>query len=382
MTFNITPTHSPLQEDHDVCVVLDDLELSGIGLFDDSTVTFNAATSTLFACDSGGGPTRIAQVNPGGCILAVCTLGDIFYVAGSFSRINGVPAANIAWSQRYPSTGDGYYTQTTTPFRAVGSGGGPNDQINALFCDAKENKVWAGGRFTSPGRGIAVFDLDTNIWSAPPCLGISGARAEVTSITTDCSHSSLSFAGSFLTVFREENAGLNGTNRPDESTSPGGHAQGFGILKWPRASTAVDASIDGTEFCGNTSLFASSTLGVQLLSALGDTIPDDSTGVNDVVHHPSGVIFVGGAFTLATGPASGSSNIIAFKDGALAALAGNGLNGEVTSLLLDGGHLYVGGAFDDTNEGTAASRLSGIAMYDVALGTWSSLGAGIDGRVR
>jgi hypothetical protein len=147
------------------------------------------------------------------------------------------------------------------------------------------------------------------------------------------------------------------------------------------ASTAVDASIGGTEFCGNTSLFASSTLGVQLLSALGDTIPDDSTGVNDVVHHPSGVTSVGGAFTLTTGPASGSSNIIAFKDDALTALAGNGLNGEVTSLLLDGGHLYVGGAFDDTNEGTAASSLSAIAMYDVASGAWSSLGAGIDGRV-
>ena len=163
------------------------------------------------------------------------------------------------------------------------------------------------------------------------------------------------------------------------SSSTAGLARGFGFLEWPRTSTS---SIDGRKFFPNTTLTASDNLAFDILSGLGGVtaLTSPSLGLNTAVHHPSG-IFVGGSFSLTSGSASGSSNIVAFKNGALAAMANGGLNGGVTSMVLNGNQLFVGGAFKDTTSGSTQGKLSGIALYDIQQNTWSALGGGVNGVV-
>lgn len=163
------------------------------------------------------------------------------------------------------------------------------------------------------------------------------------------------------------------------SSNTAGLARGFGFLEWPRTSTS---SIDGRKFFPNTTLTSLDSLAFNVLAGLGGVtaLTSPSLGLNTAAHHPSG-IFVGGSFSLTSGSASGSSNIVAFKNGALAAMAGGGLNGEVTSMVLNGDQLFVGGAFKDTTSGSTQGKLSGIALYDVQQNTWSALGAGVNGVV-
>ena len=65
---------------------------AGLDLFQNSSVSFDPTSSTLLSRSSDGSLTRVASTNPGGSILAGCTLGDVFYIAGSFNSINGVSA--------------------------------------------------------------------------------------------------------------------------------------------------------------------------------------------------------------------------------------------------------------------------------------------------
>ena len=169
------------------------------------------------------------------------------------------------------------------------------------------------------------------------------------------------------------------SNSTNSSSSTVGLARGFGFLEWPRSSTS---SIDGRKFFPNTTLTSLDTLGFDVLSGIGGitALTSPSLSLNTAAHHPSG-IFVGGSFSLTSGSASGSSNIVAFKSGALAAMADGGLNGEVTSMVLYGDQLFVGGAFKDTTSGSTQGKLSGIALYNVQQNTWSALGAGVNGVV-
>jgi len=169
------------------------------------------------------------------------------------------------------------------------------------------------------------------------------------------------------------------SNSTNSSSSTVGLARGFGFLEWPRSSTS---SIDGRKFFPNTTLTSLDTLGFDVLSGIGGitALTSPLLSLNTAAHHPSG-IFVGGSFSLTSGSASGSSNIVAFKSGALAAMADGGLNGEVTSMVLYGDQLFVGGAFKDTTSGSTQGKLSGIALYNVQQNTWSALGAGVNGVV-
>ncbi|KAJ7262315.1 cortical protein marker for cell polarity-domain-containing protein [Mycena haematopus] len=186
---------------------------AGLDLFQNQTVAFDPSTSTLFARSSDGSLDRIASSNSGGRISAGCALDNVFYLAGSFSSIAGTPAANIA-----------SYTPSSGAFAALGSNG-PNGEIDAVYCDTTNAKLWVGGGFTSPGTSVAVWDPKAASWSAPPFKGLDGAEGRVLSITSNSSDSSLFFAGSFITSFVGSGNGttvLNSTNNPSVPASPGG----------------------------------------------------------------------------------------------------------------------------------------------------------------
>ena len=159
-----------------------------------------------------------------------------------------------------------------------------------------------------------------------------------------------------------------------------GTSSGFGFLEWQLgSSTAVDA----TTTLPNATETALDAIGFGLFDALGGatSLRFNMSAVAAVVHHPSGTIFLGGNFTLASGTASSASNIVAFRNGALAGLSNAGLNGPVASLVLDGDKLYVGGSFSDTPSASTQGKLRGVAVYDVQQNQWAALEAGVNGAV-
>lgn len=164
---------------------------------------------------------------------------------------------------------------------------------------------------------------------------------------------------------------VNGTN----GGAAGSGRRVFGFLEWPLSASASGALTNG-------SVTALDTLGFSLLDGLGGGATlTGSPVVSAVAHHSSGLIFAGGNFKLSAGPASGASNIVAFRNGALTQLPESGLNGPVSALLIDGDKLFVAGSFTDTPSGSTQGKLKGLAMYDVAQNQWVALEGGVNGAV-
>jgi hypothetical protein len=202
---------------------------AGLDIFSSSSVSFDPTTSTLLSRATDGSLTRIASTNSGGSIHAGCSIGTTYYFAGSFSTINGVSASNIA-----------AYSPSSGSFSQVGSSG-PDGVINALYCDTSRNKLWAGGKFSSPGGSIAVFDVNADSWSSPPFGGIAGAQSLVSSISPSPSGSSLFFTGSFVASFGNATA-LNGTNNPNVPYSPGASPFSSSLVPIPLQNVQIDGS--------------------------------------------------------------------------------------------------------------------------------------------
>jgi Rax2 C-terminal beta propeller domain/Rax2 third domain len=151
--------------------------------------------------------------------------------------------------------------------------------------------------------------------------------------------------------------------------------RGFGFFEW---NLSGQGNVDATGVIPNSSETSNDALGLQLFSALGNnTSTNVPFIVNDIATHSSGTIFVGGNFTLASGPA----NIVAFKGNSLTGLAGGGLNGPVNALGIVGNTLYVGGAFLDTPSGTGSGAFRGVVQYDIQNDKWNALLAGVNGAV-
>ena len=204
---------------------------AGIDLFDNSTsLSFDSNSSTLLSRASDGSLSKIGSTEDGGAITAGCVLGDTVYFAGSFSTFNGTSVSNVA-----------AYTPSSGKVNALGSGG-PDGEVRALFCDASNKKVWAGGSFSSPGKAVAVWDTSANSWSAPPFGGLSGAGSEVLSITTNASAKSLFFAGSFITTFGSNTTVINGTNNPNVPFSSGATPFSSSLVPIPLQGAQIDAS--------------------------------------------------------------------------------------------------------------------------------------------
>jgi hypothetical protein len=160
-----------------------------------------------------------------------------------------------------------------------------------------------------------------------------------------------------------------------------GLQRSFGFFEWPKSLTSSNNDLDASQILPNSSLTALDGIGIQMNSAIGNSTQLNAANITTVAYHPSGVIFLGGAFHLSSGSATGASNIVMFRDGALVSIADNGLNGPVSALLIDQNRLYVGGAFDDTAAGSTNGQLEGVVAYDIDQNAWTALGAGVNGPV-
>ncbi|KAL1942645.1 hypothetical protein VTO73DRAFT_4885 [Trametes versicolor] len=201
-----------------------------------SSVTFDPSTASLLARSSSDGSlSKVASTNTGGSILAGCALGDVFYFAGSFSSVGSTSASNVA-----------SYTSSSGSISALGTNA-PNGVVRALFCDTSRKQIWAGGQFSSPGASVAVWDIASSSWSAAPFGGLTGAAAEVLSITTNSSQSSLFFSGSFISSFGNGSVPLNDTNNPNVPFSSGATPFSSSLVPVPLNASDVSAAPSSTD---------------------------------------------------------------------------------------------------------------------------------------
>ncbi|TDL24213.1 hypothetical protein BD410DRAFT_786308 [Rickenella mellea] len=210
---------------------------AGLDFFNNSTsVSFDPSTATLLSRASDGSLTRLGSTNAGGKVSSGCALGGAFYFGGLFTSVNGTSATNVASFS--PSSGT---------FSALGTNG-PNGEVKAVFCDSPNNRVWVGGSFSSPASAVAVWDTKANSWAAPPFGGLTGASAEVLSITTNSSDASVFFAGSFVTSFQGNGSVLiNGTNNPNVPFSAGATPFSSSLVPIPLQGAQIDPSAPSTD---------------------------------------------------------------------------------------------------------------------------------------
>lgn len=111
----------------------------------------------------------------------------------------------------------------------------------------------------------------------------------------------------------------------------------------------------------------------QLWTVLGEGID----GVGNVIRMPdgSGNVYVGGSFNT-----SGETvlNNIGFWDGATWNAMGDGVNGSVYSLAVNGTDIYVGGLFSSAS---AVADTLNVAVWDSSGLTWGPMGSGLDSYV-
>ncbi|OJA14510.1 hypothetical protein AZE42_04445 [Rhizopogon vesiculosus] len=184
-------------------------------------------------------------------------------------------------------------------------------------------------------------------------------------------------AGNVALVLTSANVSSAASESSGSNPTASSSQRGFGFFEWPLSSSA---SIDATGIIPNTSRTSLDMVSIDLYNALG-AATSNTTSITAVAQHPSGTVYLGGNFQLISGSTSGTSNIVAFKSGSLIALPNSGLNGPVTSLMLYGDELYVGGSFTDTNAASMQGKLKGVAMYEVSSNSWKAMGAGVDGVV-
>jgi hypothetical protein len=176
--------------------------------------------------------------------------------------------------------------------------------------------------------------------------------------------------------------GPDSSNDSADGTPGGlqGTRNGFGFFEWPRSLNITDPNNDATKVLPNTSMTSLDSISLDLFNGVGGyngVMSSKSIALSAVAHHPSGVIFLGGNFTLS----SGATNIVVYKSGTLVNIADTGLNGPVTSLVLHDDQLFVGGAFNDTMSASFGGKLRGIAMYNVQTNVWTPLSVGLGGQV-
>lgn len=318
--------------------------------------------------------------NGGTCIVyAIAAIGTAIYVGGSFSKIGGIAANNIA-----------KYETTTGVWSALGTG--LNDQCKALAVIGTD--LYIGGLFTLAGgvtntKRIAKWDgsafsalstgLQLQCWSLAVIgtnlyMGGNFANAGGVANTSGIAKwdgSAYSALGTGLgggdTCYA---LGTDGTNLylGGNFTSVGGVANTAYIAKWDgSAYSALGTGLNNTcnaiatygtdvYMCGGFTLAGGVADTVRIAKWDGSAYSALGTGLNGVscyeLYFVGTDLYIGGDFTLAGGIAN--TVYIAKWDGSTYSALGTGLSGgycyAITSI---GSDLYIGGAF--TGAGGRAS---------------------------
>ncbi|MBX9738174.1 MAG: immunoglobulin domain-containing protein [Phycisphaerales bacterium] len=307
-----------------------------------------AATRAQAQC----GPTWNTNFgNPGVSVVsAVSSIVEIpggdLILGGSFTSIGGVSATNIA---RYnPSTG------TYTPI-----GSGVNGSVSVLAVVptgvAGAGDVIVGGRMSSADgvavSGVARYSPGTNTWSALPGtfpLDSGNIRAIAVVPSGVANAGDIYVGGSFV--------------------DGGGVSQAFFIVRYVASTnTWVGLGPSGLLGMANT---------VSSIAVIPSGLPN------------AGQVIIGGFFERTRNQLANTGGIVRYNpaNNTFAAL-GTGFAGtspQINSIAIlpsavsSAGQVFVGGAFTQAS-GVAATNL---ASFNLAAGTWSSVGVAPDASVR
>lgn len=178
-------------------------------------------------------------------------------------------------------------------------------------------------------------------------------------------------------VMRLKSAGTSGSNSTASNGSGNGSTTGtkkaFGLYEWPLHNSPENVNAAGV--IPNNTETALTNAAFALYVGLGNSSAAAAQArIVSVVPYSDKVV-VGGQFKLT----DGTTNVAILNNGALASLAGKGLGGTVSSMVLYGDTLFVGGTFNATADG--ATALKNVALYNLASNQWGSMGGGVDGPV-
>jgi hypothetical protein len=291
--------------------------------------------------------TSLGSVN--GFINALAKSGNDLYVGGVIDWIDGQTMSNMV-----------RLNLTTGVWSPLGSG--TNGAVHALTISG--NLLYAGGAFTQAGGNAAVsvaqWNIDTNSWAA---LGSGPDSSRIYALTMNGAEliaggNSSSVDGA--SVFRWDGSwhamgtGTYVTVHALNVNSHGLYAAGFDtrLLRWNSGGgnwVQVGAELAGPQY--------------PTVSALA---------------YANDHLYAGGTFT-----AAGSTTALRAADLDLTnatwsvlfgGSGGNGLDGDVNTIMISGTDVYVGGSF--TRAGPIAANH--IAKWDSIGSNWSALGAGVD----
>ena len=407
---------------YDMAVAGDDLYVVGTfkkaGTLNTAGIArWNMTTQTWHTVGSGVGPDT-------GGLNTVAVAGNTVFVGGNFTRMDGVPASNIAvwngttWSalaggvlHQSPNednvavndigvNGEAVYVAGSFEFavnldgvdditanniavwqpstqRWAGLGSGTSATVNALALDGET--VIAGGSFVRAG-GNTVNRIAQ--WNGSAWRGLgSGANGSVNSLLVQ--GGVLYANGGFGQMGGAANtnsaAQWNGTqwqtlhtdslfSLPDEDV-----INGIAVLPDGRIFVAGDFNSHGSPLVTNMAVYDRN-----VWRGTGMGFEDGSTAILGadsyaVAVNAAGQVFVGGDFTEIGGR---PYNYLAMWDGRDWNSIGGAIDGEVNGLLIRGDDLYVGGSFSKVGDNLTAVR---IAKYNMRTQTWAALGTGLPG---
>lgn len=169
-------------------------------------------------------------------------------------------------------------------------------------------------------------------------------------------------------------ASLSGNDTSGGGSGATGTRRGFGVYEWPLNNSP--SGVNATGVIPNNTETSVTSAAFGLFSGMGNSTSSAlQASVQSIATVTKDQVFMAGKFQLS----GGISNIVLSNSGSLSALANNGLNGAVSSMVLYGNSLFVGGSFTSTSDGSIG--LNHIAWYDIANSRWSTLGGGVDGPV-
>jgi hypothetical protein len=328
-------------------------------------------------------------------VFSLATSGTSLYVgSGSITANTGGGGAQVDASRIAK------YDTTTGLWSALGTGFSPfspgvNDFVQSIAVIGSD--VYVGGKFTSGKNNFATysanylakFNTQTATWSA---LGIGGGNGVDNVVYTLAAVGSDLYAGGDLVTSNVGGTTVNASRVVKFSTTSSvwsalgsGGGNGVNGRIFAVATNGTDVYVGG-DFTTAGNVIANRVAKFDKLTSTWSSLgTGGGNGVNNTVTSLliiGGDLYLGGAFTATNvgGTTVAANRIAKFNptSGAWSAIGsggGNGVNNTVRALAASGGDLYVGGDFTNANSGAdvAANR---VAKANTTTGVWSSLGTG------
>lgn len=290
--------------------------------------------------------TSLGGIN--GSIYALAKSGNNLYVGGAVNWIDGQTMTNTA-----------RLNLTTGAWSTLG--GGTNATVYALTISG--TLLYTGGAFTQAGAnaasGVAQWNTGTNTWSALSTGPYTGTTYALAMNGTELIAGGNYYNSTGTSAYRWNGSSWQAMGTTTYSTIYALNVNSLGIyaggstelLRWDGSNwVQVGASLSGAQ-----------SPKVYALAYANDQL------------------YVGGTFTAAGSTTAMRAADLNLNNATWSALfggpGGNGLDGDVNTIVISGTDMYVGGSF--TRAGPIAANY--IAKWNGS--SWSALGAGVDFHV-